>query len=111
MSSPFKSLHIKSASQSRTYVPINAGHITTFDFGQILPVFQAETIAADAWKLPDCSAFSRMMPLYVPTFGKCDLKLLSFFVPYHQVAEDYEAWRANMSSWDGYLHWEIRLKL
>lgn len=82
-------------------MPINAGHITTFDFGQILPVFSAETIAADAWKLPDCSAFSRMMPLYVPTFGKCDLKLLSFFVPYHQVAEDYESWRANMSSWQG----------
>lgn len=100
MSKGFDKIYAKSAVQSHSKVNLDRTHLTTLDVGQIVPLFVEETIPGDSYNV-DCSFFSRMAPLKVPTYGKCDFKTASFFVPYHQVAEDADAFLAGKTTWQG----------
>lgn len=93
-------LNIKSAVGAHSKISLNSTHLTTTNFGQITPVFNMATIPGDKITI-DVSQFSRMSPLYVPTYGKASLKTAAYYVPYHQVAEDSDAFLAGKTVWQG----------
>lgn len=93
-------LHIKSAVKGKSKIDLSCSHLTTLNFGQIMPIYNLECIPGDKITV-DTSIFSRCAPLYVPTYGKASLKTAGFYVPYHQVAEDAEAYFAGKTSWMG----------
>ena len=54
--------------------------IGSSDFGRITPFFCKELIPTDHFSIRT-SAFVRMLPLVVPTFGQADLQVHFAFVP------------------------------
>lgn len=98
-----KSLKIKSAVKGHSKFDLSSHHLTTLDFGQIVPIFvQHEVIPGDSFSVKE-SLFSRVAPMPVPTYGNCWLKTATFFVPYHQVAQDVESWLAGDKYFNGEL--------
>lgn len=100
MAKGFNTLHIKSAVKSRNKFDLSRTHLTTMDFGQIVPLFVEETIPGDKFNVGS-NYFSRMAPLVKPTYGKFQFKTVSVFVPYHQIADDADAWLAGKNQWEG----------
>ncbi|QCS36041.1 major capsid protein [Capybara microvirus Cap1_SP_104] len=96
----FEKLHIKSATKGHNKFCLNVPHLTTMEIGQILPIHSLECVPSDSVNLKG-SAFARMAPLVVPTYGSFFLKTASFFVPLHQVGEDLEAFHAGKTLWQG----------
>ena len=96
-------LHLKSAVQSHSRFDLSCHHLTTMDFGQIVPIFvQHEIVPGDSFNIKN-NVFARLAPLAVPTYGNCYFKTASFFVPYHQVAYDMEAFLAGDEYFNGKL--------
>lgn len=100
MAKGFDRLHIKSAVKSRNKMSLDETHLTTMDFGQIVPLYAKELIPGDKFNV-QASFFSRMAPLVRPTYGKFSFKTVSVFCPFHQVAYDVEAWLAGATTWEG----------
>lgn len=96
----FDKLSIKSAVKDRNKFDLSRSHLTTAQFGQILPLFYEETVPGDKFTI-EANFFSRLAPLAKPTYGKFSFKTASFFVPYFQVADDIEAWLAGLQTWEG----------
>lgn len=96
----FDILHVKSAIKARNKFDLSRTHLTTMDFGQIVPLFVEETIPGDKFSVKG-DYFSRMAPLVKPTYGKFSFKTVSAFVPYHQIAVDSDAWLAGKTTWEG----------
>lgn len=96
----FDILHVKSAVKSLNQFDLSKNHLTTMDFGQIVPLYVEETIPRDKFQI-SADYFSRMAPLVKPTFGKFSFKTVTAFVPYHQIAWDCDAWLAGKTSWEG----------
>lgn len=96
----FDVLKVKSAVKQRNKFDLSRSHLTTMDFGQIVPLFVEETVPGDKFKVFG-EYFSRMAPLVKPTYGKFSFKTVSAFVPYHQVAWDSDAFFAGKTSWEG----------
>lgn len=94
-------LHVKSAVKSRSVNKWERRHLTTSDFGQIMIPFNEELIPSDDVNSVKGSFFARLAPLVKPTYGRCDFKTAAFFVPYHQVAEDADAWFDGLRDWQG----------
>lgn len=93
-------LHIKSAVKGHNKFDLSKTHLTTLNFGQILPCYCEETVPGDKFNI-DASYFSRMAPLKVPTYGKIHFKTVAGFVPYYMIAEDSDAWLDGKTSWEG----------
>lgn len=100
MAKGFDKIFAKSAVQSHSKIALDRTHLTTMDIGQIIPFFCEETVPGDKFHV-NGSYFSRMAPLKVPTYGKCNFKTASFFVPYHQIAEDADAFISGKTTWQG----------
>lgn len=100
MSRGFDRLHIKSASQARNEFDLSCDHLTTLDFGQIVPLWNEESIPGDLFTVGG-NYFSRLAPLVKPTYGKFSFKTVAFFVPYYQVADDAESWFAGKTVFEG----------
>ena len=100
MAKGFDVLHIKSAVKSRNKFDLSRTHLTTMDFGEILPLFVEETVPGDKFTV-DSNFFSRLAPLVKPTYGKFAFKTVSAFVPYHQVASDADAWISGKTAFEG----------
>lgn len=96
----FDVLHVKSAVKQHNKFDLSRTHLTTMDFGQIVPLFVEETVPGDKFNVSG-EYFSRMAPLVKPTYGKFSFKTVSAFVPYHQIAVDADAWFAGKSTWEG----------
>lgn len=96
----FDVLHVKSAVKGHNKFDLSRSHLTTLNFGEILPLLSEETIPGDKFNL-SASYFSRMAPLVVPTYGKFAFKTVEAFVPYHQISVDAEAWLAGKTVWEG----------
>lgn len=93
-------LRIKSAVKSYSKMSLPRTHLTTLEFGQIIPLFCEELVPGDKFSV-DGNFFSRMAPLVKPTYGKFSFRTVSGFVPYHQIAVDAEAWLAGNEVWEG----------
>lgn len=96
----FDVLHVKSAVKQHNKFDLSRTHLTTMDFGQIVPLLAEETVPGDKFTI-GAEYFSRMAPLVKPTYGKFNFKTVSAFVPYHQIAYDADAWFAGKTSWEG----------
>lgn len=96
----FDVLKVKSAVKAHNKFDLSRSHITTLDFGEIVPLFAEETVPADNFTI-SAEYFSRMAPLVKPTYGKFDFRTVAAFVPYHQLAVDAEAWLAGKTTWEG----------
>lgn len=96
----FDTLHVKSAVRARNKMDLSRSHLTTMDFGEIVPLFCEETVPGDKFNV-SADFFSRMAPLVKPTYGKFSFKTVSAFVPYHQIAYDVDAWMAGKTSFEG----------
>lgn len=96
----FDTLKVKSAVKSRNKFDLSRTHLTTMDFGEIVPLMVEETVPGDQISV-DATYFSRLAPLVKPTYGKFSFKTVSAYVPYHQVAEDVDAWMAGLGTWEG----------
>lgn len=100
MAKGFDRLHIKSAVKSHNKINLDQTHLTTMDFGQIVPLFAKALVPGDKINV-NASYFSRMAPLVRPTYGKFHFKTMEVFVPFHQVSYDTEAWLAGKTTWEG----------
>lgn len=96
----FDVLKIKSAVKTRNKFDLSHSHLTTMDFGEIVPLMAVETVPGDKFNV-GAEFFARMAPLVKPTYGKFQFKTLAGFVPYHQIAVDAEAWLAGKTTWQG----------
>lgn len=96
----FDVLRVKSAVKTRNKFDLGRSHLTTMDFGQIVPLFAEETVPGDDFSV-SAEYFSRTAPLVRPTYGKFSFKTVTAFVPYHQIAVDAEAWLAGKTTWEG----------
>lgn len=96
-----KIIKAKSAVKSRSNLDLSHHHLTTMDFGQLIPIdVYHEVLPGDSYRIGQ-SVFARVAPLAVPTYGNCFLKTATFFVPYHQVANDVESWLAGDKYYNG----------
>lgn len=100
MAKGFDLLHVKSAVQSRGKFDLSRSHQTTLNFGQIIPIFHEELITGDEINV-NPNIFSRCAPLVVPTFGKADIRTVSMFIPYYQVAKDADAFFDGQNVFNG----------
>lgn len=96
----FDVLKVKSAVKTRNRFDLSKSHLTTMDFGEIVPLYVEETIPGDKFNIK-ADYFSRMSPLVKPTYGRFDFRTVAAFVPYYMVAEDCEAWFAGKTTWEG----------
>lgn len=96
----FDKLNVKSAVKSHSKMDLSRTHLTTMQFGQILPLFCEELVPGDQFSI-DSNFFSRMAPLVKPTYGKFSFHTMSVFVPYYQLGDDVEAWLGGKSIFEG----------
>lgn len=100
MANGFNQLHVKSAVKSHNKFDLSRTHLTTMDFGQIVPLFAEETVPGDKFTV-NASYFSRMAPLVKPTYGKFSFRTMTVFVPYYQVAEGIDGFMSGSKTWKG----------
>lgn len=100
MAKGFDTLHVRSAVRGRNKFDLSRTHLTTMNFGEIVPLMCEETVPGDDIKVK-ANYFSRMAPLVKPTYGKFQFKTMTAFVPYHQIAEDFEGWIAGKTVYEG----------
>lgn len=93
----FDVLKVKSAVKNHNKFDLSRTHLTTMDFGQIIPLFNEETVPGDKFSIKG-DYFSRLAPLAKPTYGKFSFKTVAAFVPYYMVAEDADAWLAGKTT-------------
>ena len=96
----FDTLKVKSAVKNRNKFNLSCSHLTTMNFGEIVPLYAEETVPGDKFSIGS-NFFSRMAPLVKPTYGKFQFKTIAGFVPYHQLAVDAEAWLAGKTTFEG----------
>lgn len=96
----FDVLKVKSAVKTRNKFDLSRTHLTTMNFGEIVPLLAEETVPGDKFSI-SADYFSRLAPLVKPTYGKFQFKTVSAFVPYHQLAADSDAWLAGKVTWEG----------
>lgn len=96
----FNKINVASASTDKTKVNLSFTHLTTMNFGEVMPLANWDCIPGDQFSV-NYSSFSRCAPMVLPTYGDAQFKTLSFFVPYYQVAEDFDAWVAGKSMYKG----------
>lgn len=100
MAKGFDVIHAKSAVKSRNKFNLDFTHLTTMDFGEIVPLLSQECVPGDKFSVKG-NYFSRMAPLVKPTYGKFSFRTMASFVPYFQVADDAEAWLAGNTIHEG----------
>ena len=96
----FDVLKVKSAVKTHNKFDLSRTHLTTMDFGEIVPLFVEETVPGDKFTV-SADYFARLAPLVKPTYGKFSFRTVSAFVPYHQIAVDAEAWLAGKTTMEG----------
>lgn len=96
----FDTLKVKSAVQSRSELDLSRSHLTTMNFGEIVPLCVEEVVPGDKISV-DAEYFSRLAPLVMPTYGKFSFKTVAGYVPYHQIADDADAWLAGKTVFEG----------
>ena len=100
MARGFDKLFVKSAVKARNKFDLSRTHLTTLDFGQVVPLFCEETIPGDKFNI-DATYFSRMAPLVKPTYGKFSFHTMSVFVPYYQISEGIDGYLSGATYWKG----------
>ena len=87
----FDTLKVKSGVRARNKMDLSFSHLTTMQFGEIVPLMSMPIVPGDDIKVA-ANYFSRLAPLVKPTYGKFQFKTVAGFVPYHMIAADAEAY-------------------
>lgn len=80
MSSYLDTLQVNTAITENTKLDLGHTHITTANFMQLNPILCKEMVPGESCDV-NLMTFSRLQPLSVPTFGRCNIKERAFFVP------------------------------
>lgn len=100
---------MKKLNNIQSAVGLNGGHsrlsldqpmITSAKIGQIFPIYHEALIPGDHVKV-NTSVFSRFAPLAVPSYVRLNLRTMTLFVPYHQLADGCESFFSNQSKFHG----------
>lgn len=75
---------VKSAAPRKCKMSLDSQHITSSDFLQLQPVYYRHMIPGEKISV-NATAISRLAPLSVPTYGRANLNMRAFFVPYRTV--------------------------
>ena len=75
-----------------TPLDLSCDHITTANFMQYNVAYRKELVPGEHIEI-DVETFTRMEPLVVPTFGRCNIYNRAFFVPFRSV----------MRSWNNFI--------
>lgn len=73
----------------RSVWPMPHTHKTSFNFGELVPIYRAEVLAADTWKI-DLKSVVRMATPIAPIMDDIYLDVFAFFVPFRLVWEHWE---------------------
>ncbi|QCS35913.1 major capsid protein [Capybara microvirus Cap1_SP_45] len=76
-------------------ISLDEAHLTTLDFGQIMPIYSRAIIPGDDLSI-DTNVFTRTSPLVYPSFVNAHLTLVSVFVPYYQLSPFMEPFFAGV---------------
>ena len=74
------------------YNPIT---IASLDYGEFVNTRSVECEKSDNWKQFKGKGFLRLAALDFPAYGRTFLKQAAFFVPYYQILENIDGFRAN----------------
>ena len=96
----FDKLRIKSAVKSHNKMKLHQVHLTSLDFGQIVPLYHRYLVPGDKFSI-SANYFSRLAPLVKPTYGKFSFRTAAMFVPFHQVAFDADAFISGKTVFEG----------
>ncbi|UPW41340.1 major capsid protein [Sigmofec virus UA08Rod_4043] len=96
----FSKLQIKSARRGTSQPQLNSVHLTTMDFGQIIPIYKLSLLPSDVIDV-DFDIFARLSPLQFPSYGRVSIKTAAFFCPYYQLGDDIENWLSGQRQYRG----------
>lgn len=65
----------------RSIFDMSHGHMTTFDAGELIPIFSQEVLAGDTWEV-NTSMVIRAQTMLTPTFSNINADLYFYFVPF-----------------------------
>lgn len=85
---------LKVAAQKRNKMQLDAQHITTSTFMQLQPVYYRHLIPNEKISI-SVNSLTRLQPMAVPTFGRANLNLRCFFVPYKTVCPYFNSFVAD----------------
>lgn len=84
------------AAPGRNHFDVSQQYVGTMDFGSLVPVNWRMCRNGEHYKIKPMS-FLRCAPLVVPTFGRIRMIMDTFFVPYHQIFENWENFKSRQS--------------
>lgn len=85
ISNPFSKVNLKSAAASKKAVfNLNCNHYTTFQFGEVRPVYYRHLVEGDDIKV-DLRQMVRTAPLVFPTYADVRFSYSAYFVPYRLI--------------------------
>ncbi len=100
MASFSNSLNIAPGASVSSRVRLDQSHLTTMDFGQIVPLYNISTLPRDKFDI-DFNVFSRVAPLNFPAYVDVNLVAVTCYVPYYQVFDQSDAFFTGLKSRNG----------
>lgn len=87
-------VRIPSAIESRTKMVLDSKHITSQRFMGLKPVYYRHCLPTEVGSLHGVVNV-KLMPLAVPTYGRCRLNLRGFWVPYRLLVKNFDQFITN----------------
>ena len=78
------------AVDKRTHLSLDYHHVTTTDFMFMRPVFYRHVLPGEHGKI-DMMAQMRLSPVAVPTYGRAQMNVRTFFVPYRTIMPNWDS--------------------
>ena len=85
------SLNITPAAGISSKVSLNSSHLTTLDFGQIVPLYCQSLLPRDNFNIR-FNIFSRVAPMNFPAYVDINAVAVTGYVPYYQVFDGADAY-------------------
>lgn len=84
MASFFDKVKIKTATEEFNKFDLSCDHITTTDWMHLSPIYNKEMVPKEKLSI-NVEAMTRLAPMSVPTFGRGNINIRAFFVPYRTI--------------------------
>lgn len=89
LSNPWSKAIINAAAPKKSIHNLDCNHYTTFQFGEVRPVYYRHLVEGDKIKV-DLTQMVRTAPLVVPTYADVRFRYHGFFVPYRLLMKYFE---------------------
>lgn len=87
-------IRIPSALESRTKMVLDSKHITSQTFMTLRPVYYRHCIPTEVGSVHGVVNV-KLMPMSVPTYGRCRLNLRGFWIPYRLLMKNFDQFITN----------------